>query len=403
MKSIILSYSDVGGAGRAAVNICKSLQKSQIKTELYVKRKISNSNFIKSFYKKSLFDFENFKEKINRNFCKLGKKKTYSYQSPSLFPTKVSKILNTSDFDIVHLCWINEFLSIEDIGKIKKPVIWSFCDMWPFSGINHYDEYNGEIFWRKNNFEKLIKFSLDKWIIRRKIKSWKLPMNIVVPNKWMYDCVKDSKIMSDFNCEIIKWPIDDSIFYSKNKIDFKMKFNFDPKKKLVLFACSNGLKDRRKGWDYLNSSLNMVKQKFDLVILGAKENIQINKNFNGKIYWIEKINNDEQLSNLYNSVDCLALPSRHDNSPLISLEAQCCGLPIVLFDCNGMSDLVDHKISGFKAEAYNVEHFAEGIDWCIINSDQDILKKNILIKSKEQNMKSIGIKYLKLYNKIIYK
>ena len=44
----------------------------------------------------------------------------------------------------------------------------------------------------------LNKFSLDKWLINRKIRSWKRPMNIVVPNKWMYNCVKDSKVMSSF-------------------------------------------------------------------------------------------------------------------------------------------------------------------------------------------------------------
>ena len=29
-----------------------------------------------------------------------------------------------------------DYLSIEDIGKINKPIVWSLCDMWPISGIN---------------------------------------------------------------------------------------------------------------------------------------------------------------------------------------------------------------------------------------------------------------------------
>ena len=36
----------------------------------------------------------------------------------------------------------------------------------------------------------------------------------------------------------------------------------------------------------------------------------------------------------------------HDNTPLISQEAQMCGVPIVLFDHNGMSEIVDHKVNG---------------------------------------------------------
>ena len=44
MKSIILSYSDVGGAGRAAINICKSLQNLNVDTNVFVKKKITDSN-----------------------------------------------------------------------------------------------------------------------------------------------------------------------------------------------------------------------------------------------------------------------------------------------------------------------------------------------------------------------
>ena len=53
-------------------------------------------------------------------------------------------------------------------------------------------------------------------------------MNIVVPNKWMYDCVKDSKIMSNFDCHIIKWPIDEKNIFKKQK-DCKEKFQLKQK------------------------------------------------------------------------------------------------------------------------------------------------------------------------------
>jgi polyisoprenoid-binding protein YceI len=46
MKSIILSYSDVGGGGRAAINICKSLQNFNVDTHVFVKKKTTNSNYL---------------------------------------------------------------------------------------------------------------------------------------------------------------------------------------------------------------------------------------------------------------------------------------------------------------------------------------------------------------------
>ena len=35
--------------------------------------------------------------------------------------------------------WINnEFISIKEIGKINIPIVWTFYDMWPFCGAEHY-------------------------------------------------------------------------------------------------------------------------------------------------------------------------------------------------------------------------------------------------------------------------
>ena len=122
MKSIILSYSDLGGCCRAAINLCKSLNNLNINSEIFVKKKFTNLNLVKNFYKKNNFIFERYRERINRNICKLEKKNIFSYQSPSIFPTFVSKKLNALNYDIIHLCWINEFLNIEDIGPVHVAI-----------------------------------------------------------------------------------------------------------------------------------------------------------------------------------------------------------------------------------------------------------------------------------------
>jgi len=41
--------------------------------------------------------------------------------------------------DIIHLHWINNgFLSLRQIKKIKKPIVWTLRDMWPMTGGCHY-------------------------------------------------------------------------------------------------------------------------------------------------------------------------------------------------------------------------------------------------------------------------
>ena len=75
MKSLILSFSDTGGAGRAAINIFKSLIISNVNSSFYVKKKNTQLTYVKNFFNTNNFIFEKYIEKINRNICKIEKKK----------------------------------------------------------------------------------------------------------------------------------------------------------------------------------------------------------------------------------------------------------------------------------------------------------------------------------------
>ena len=51
--------------------------------------------------------------------------------------------------EIVNLFWVNnEMLSIEQIKNINKPLVWTFVDMWPFLGTEHYSL--NPIYFKKN-------------------------------------------------------------------------------------------------------------------------------------------------------------------------------------------------------------------------------------------------------------
>ena len=62
-----------------------------------------------------------------------------NHQSISLFPSHWLKFINSSSADVIHLHWINsEMLSISDIGKIKKPIVWTIHDIGLFVEQNIY-------------------------------------------------------------------------------------------------------------------------------------------------------------------------------------------------------------------------------------------------------------------------
>jgi hypothetical protein len=59
------------------------------------------------------------------------------------------KRINAWDADVVHLHWVQgEMLSIADIVRIQKPIVWMLHDMWAFCGAEHYTE---EFHWREGH------------------------------------------------------------------------------------------------------------------------------------------------------------------------------------------------------------------------------------------------------------
>ena len=80
-------------------------------------------------------------------------------------PSSLLKYINRSDADIIHLHWVNaEMISVEQIGKIKKPIVWSFHDLWPLSGVKNI-----------SNEEHILSPNrgwIDRWVLWRKKKAW---------------------------------------------------------------------------------------------------------------------------------------------------------------------------------------------------------------------------------------
>ena len=75
-----------------------------------------------------------------------------TFRSLALMPSGLVGRINKSSFDVVQLNWIGgEFFSIEDIGRINKPLVWRLSDMWPFCGTEHFTEDGPNARWRSGS------------------------------------------------------------------------------------------------------------------------------------------------------------------------------------------------------------------------------------------------------------
>ena len=233
MKSIRVQHlstlEKVGGAARAANRLHKCLLKSddkEIFSSMRVARKFSNeseiigpkryfSSRVRSFLASQLNYFSKTEEEWIRSF--------------SFVPSLIASEINRGNYDLIHLHWVQtEFISIEAIGKIKKPIIWTFHDAWPFCGSEHYPKLiskrysEGYLKSNRTSFEQ--RLDLDKWCWERKLESWKnKKINIIAPTKWMAELARSSMLMKDQKITVIPNTLPTDIFkpYEKSYSRFR--------------------------------------------------------------------------------------------------------------------------------------------------------------------------------------
>src|SRR5262249_41322804 len=115
-------------------------------------------------------------------------------RSIGIFPSHLPQAINRSDADVVHLHWVSaETMSVEDIGRIRKPVVWTAHDMWPFCGAEHYAPDGPNARWRcgytaANRPVAQWGIDIDRWTWRRKRRAWRNAMHIVCPSRWLASC-----------------------------------------------------------------------------------------------------------------------------------------------------------------------------------------------------------------------
>lgn len=417
MKILHVNTNDIeGGAARAANRLHKGLLQKNIYSRMIVNNKKTDDFTVITLNTNKL---ERIKTKI-RLFLDEKLKSIYFKRlkvtwSCNLFCNKsLVNFINKSNFDIVHFHWINaSMLSIKDIKKINKPIVWTMHDMWPFTGGCHYSD-NCVLYKEDCNKCKQLSNKKDTFlsgcILKEKYSSYKKKSIVyVTPSEWLEKCSKESFLLKNSNIKVIPNGIDLKIFKKLDKNFCKKILNLDLSKKYILFGAMTSTSDKRKGYDLLKRALSFFKEKFylkdkDIVLLvfGANKP-QNNENLPFDINYLGQISDDITLNIIYNSADVFIAPSREDNLPNTIVEALSCGVPCVAFNVGGMIDLIEHKNNGYLAEPFNIEDLAEGINFVLEDENRwNNLSENALNKAqKDYNINDISDKYIDLYKKIL--
>lgn len=298
--------------------------------------------------------------------------------SVAALPSRLDRELNAAGADVLHLHWLqDEFLSVEAIGRLRGPVVWTLHDTWPFCGSEHYpassaDRRFAEGYYPGNRPQGDRGWDLDRRTWRRKRRAWQrlLPhLHLVAPSRWMAQQAAASALFAGVPCRVIPNAVP-AVFRPIPKPQARALLGWPQEQRVILFGAIDGSADPRKGFDLLAAALQRLPleapcQVLSAVVLGQaepSEPIELPL----PVRYVGRLHDDLTLALAYAAADVVVVPSRLDNLPQSATEALACGTPVVGFRQGGMVDLVEHRRNGWLAEPESVQDLAEGLSWCLL-------------------------------------
>jgi glycosyltransferase involved in cell wall biosynthesis len=327
--------------------------------------------------------------------------------SPAIFSCGIVKLINSFHCDVVNLHWTQqEMLSISDISKINKPLVWSLHDMWPFCGAEHYSNDDRYVhgYTKKNRPPSDSGIDLNRitWLLKRHY--WKNAINIVANSHWMHECASKSLIMKNWPIKTIHYPLDLHKWCPVTQKSARVILGLPAESPLILFGAMEGERDPRKGADLLSRALKQLDfpagRKPALAIFGQSRPI-ISSFPDYKTYYFGHLFDDFSLKLLYSAADVMVVPSRQEAFGQTASEAQACGTPVVSFRIGGLQDTIDHLVTGYLAKPFCTQDLANGILQMLLPSDSLSLRQASRMRASSLfNYERVSKEYLSAYTDI---
>ncbi len=433
MKILHISSSDIeGGAARAAYRIHRSLvehgEGHSLHSQMRVIRQLSDDPTVISGQPVGQNPiWRRLHPRLTRQTLRSFRSSNSILHSLAWSDTSLGAELHSryrkGQADLVHLHWLGaSTISIEEIGRLPMPLVWTLHDQWAFCGAEHYTSPPclGETTSNDNRFaegysptsrpihESGPDINRHTWM--RKLRAWRQPFHIVCPSHWLADCVRDSTLMGGWPITVIPNPIDLRVWAPCDQAQARALMGLPSDLPLVLFGAIGGTADHRKGADLLIEALQCLRSKFagtsleklELVVFGQIQPVEL-PDIGFPIHYKGHLHDDISLRLLYSAADVFVIPSRQDNLPNTGLEAHACGTPVVAFATGGLVDIVADRSTGALAEPFYPPSLADAIGWVL----EDPQRRRLLGAAARQRAEQlwdpakVALQYVGVYRQAI--
>jgi len=307
--------------------------------------------------------------------------------------------------DIIHLHWINGLVNMHSLRKVKKPLIWTMRDMWPMTGGCHValecDGYRGGC-GKCPQLGSKMAYDLSRAVFM--YKKQMLPTNAIMVgiSNWISGCARESKLFCKHRVITISNNIDTQEFSPIGKGVAKTLLSLPEGKKIILLGSTN-IADPWKGFDLFKTALEYLdKSKIHLMVFG-KASSQSLSGLGVSYSLLGVVTDTLSLRAAYSAADLYVAPYRMDSFGKTLAESMSCGTPVVCFDASGPKDIVEHKVSGYRAKPFDSRDLADGMQWMLSASEDvySVLCENARLRAVAQfDSLVIARKYKALYEEV---
>ena len=141
----------IGGAARAAHRIHSSQTRAGLDSWMRVVEKVGDDARVLGGRPRGVGSIEHaIRGRLSRLHLHRFRTDNPVLHSPARPDTGLGRELATSDAHILNLHWLGPAtLSVGEIGRLNKPVVWTLHDMWAFCGAEHYGRDDQESRFRR--------------------------------------------------------------------------------------------------------------------------------------------------------------------------------------------------------------------------------------------------------------
>jgi glycosyltransferase involved in cell wall biosynthesis len=271
--------------------------------------------------------------------------------------------------DILNIHWIGTgTISIEEIGRLRTPIVWTLHDMWAFCGAEHYmdEEQFATRYASTAQMPAGKRSDPVRAVWERKVRAWTRRQHAIAPSRWLADCAQRSVLMHDWQISVIPNPIDTCTWSPGHRSAARKSLGLPLDRLLVLFVAHGGAATAGKGMELLDEALARLgassqfgqpEDRIDVVLVGNSRPSPHRRN-GFRVHDVGRLSDDVALRNIYRAADIAVVPSRIEAFGQVAAEAQACGTPVIAFGIGGLLDIVEDGVTGRLAEPFDTGSLA---------------------------------------------